>query len=89
MANISDHAELIRELGGAAKVSADLSERMGEPILPVTVRAWPIRNRIPPEYWPGIIGIAEAKGFAIDADWLMRTTPARKRPEPQPESAAA
>lgn len=54
---------------------------MGDVVLPVTVRAWPIRNRIPPEYWPGIIEIAAARALDIDADWLMRTTPARKRPE--------
>jgi hypothetical protein len=83
-----DHAELIQALGGGAIVATGLSDHSGETVLPVTVRAWLPRNRIPPEYWPGIIELAAAKGIAISADWLMRTTPARKRPEPEAAEAA-
>lgn len=69
--DISDHAGLIGALGGAARVATAAETR------PVNARAWAARNRIPPEYWPGVISLAEERGFEIDADWLMRTTPAR------------
>jgi len=68
---IPDHASLITALGGAAKV-APAAET-----LPVNVRAWAARNRIPPEYWPGVISLAETVDIPVTADWLMRTTPAR------------
>ncbi len=46
--------------------------------LPVTIRAWKMRSRIPPEHWPSIIQLAADKAVEVDADWLMRTTPPRK-----------
>lgn len=69
----SDHASLITALGGAASVAAF----PGVETLAVNVRAWSARNRIPPEYWPGIIRLADNLDLCISADWLMRTTPAR------------
>lgn len=72
MDNIRDHSGLIARLGGAAKVAGALGA------LPGTVRAWNARNRIPPEYWAGVIEAAQIADTAIDADWLMRTVPARR-----------
>jgi hypothetical protein len=69
--DIDDHAGLINALGGAAKVAAAAET------LPVNARAWSARNRIPPEYWPGLIALAAEQGVVVSADWLMRTTPAR------------
>ncbi|MFZ3483888.1 carph-isopro domain-containing protein [Sphingomonas sp. 3-13AW] len=74
--DIHTHAALIAKLGGAAKLAA--SDAVDA--TPVNVRAWRARNRIPPEYWPGIIAVADAEGIEVDAEWLMRTTPARARP---------
>jgi hypothetical protein len=68
-----DHATLIAELGGAARVA----DAAGIDTLPVNVRAWAARNRIPPEYWPGLIAFASSLSVVLTADWLMRTTPAR------------
>lgn len=81
----TDHAGLIAELGGAARVAeADSLETR-----PVNVRAWAARNRIPPEYWPGFIALAEARGVNVTADWLMRTTPARAARAAAPEHVSA
>lgn len=76
-----DHNALIEALGGGAAVAAGIEE------LPVTVRAWKPRNKIPAEYWPRLIAFAESKGFEVSADWLMSTTPARRRVEPSPADA--
>jgi hypothetical protein len=70
---ISDHSGLITHLGGAASIAGAPSVKTHA----VNVRAWSARNRIPPEYWPGIIEFAETLGATVTADWLMRTTPAR------------
>jgi hypothetical protein len=70
---ILDHAGLIAALGGAARVA----EAPSVETMPVTARAWTARNRIPPEYWPGIIEFAATLNVSVTADWLMRTTPAR------------
>jgi hypothetical protein len=70
---ILDHAGLIAALGGAARVA----EAPSVETMPVTARAWTARNRIPPEYWPGIIEFAATLNVPVTADWLMRTTPAR------------
>jgi hypothetical protein len=70
---ILDHAGLIAALGGAARVA----EAPSVETMPVTARAWTARNRIPPEYWPGIIEFAATVNVPVTADWLMRTTPAR------------
>ncbi len=80
---ISDHASLITSLGGAARVAEALSA------LPVTVRAWSARNRIPPEYWGGIIDLARLSEVDVGAEWLMNTTPARSsRPVRTAETVA-
>lgn len=70
-----DHQTLIAELDGSASVA----EAIGQ--LPVTVRAWAARNRIPPEHWPALIVFAATKGVVVTAEWLMNTTPARSRPD--------
>lgn len=90
MESITDHASLIAALGGGAEVAAGLDD-VGSEIraLPVNVRAWAARNRIPPEYWPGIIAFAKAKDRTVTAEWLMNTTPARKKHEGQEPAAAA
>lgn len=73
MVDFMDHASLIVALGGAARVA----EAPEVSTLPVNVRAWVSRNRIPPEHWPGVIGFATRMSLSVDADWLMRATPPR------------
>lgn len=73
MADFTDHRSLIIALGGAAHVAASPEVNTK----PVNVRAWVARNRIPPEHWPGIIALATAQEKTVDADWMMRATPAR------------
>jgi hypothetical protein len=86
MQSFHDHATLITALGGAAKVAAAQTVDT----LPVNVRAWAARNRIPAEHWEGVIAFAETAGATVTADWLMRTTPARAaRSLPQAQEAAA
>ena len=80
---ISDHSSLIVALGGGAEVASAPNIST----LAVNVRAWVARNRIPPEYWPGVISFAAAKGIAVSADWLMRTTPARRRADAEAVAA--
>ncbi|WP_198158630.1 hypothetical protein [Sphingomonas hankookensis] len=75
MSSFHDHASLILHLGGAAGLAAGISTHA------VNVRAWVARNRIPPEYWPSVITYAASVGDAVSADWLMHTTPARRRAE--------
>jgi len=81
MHSFTDHASLLAVLGGGAEVASGINA------LPVTVRAWSARNRIPPEYWPDIIRLSETKGHPVTAEWLMHSTPARKREEQQAEAA--
>lgn len=71
METIADHKSLIDALGGNAEVA-----RAGQwPA--VRVGQWKTQNRIPVEYWPQIITIAESRNVAgIDNDWLV----ARWRP---------
>jgi hypothetical protein len=71
METIADHKSLIDALGGNAEVA-----RAGQwPA--VRVGQWKAQNRIPVEYWPQIIAIAENRQVAgIDNDWLV----ARWRP---------
>lgn len=78
MEPLTDHAGLIRSLGGGAAVAEGLAD-LPDPPKDVTVRAWIARNRIPPEYWPGMIRLGEAANIVVTADWLMETTPPRTR----------
>jgi hypothetical protein len=73
MENPKDHSDLIAKLGGPSKVAIAIG--IGND---VNVRAWKMRNRIPPEYWPAMIGIADGEEFSVTADWLMQTTPPRQ-----------
>lgn len=86
MEHIIDHSSLIAALGGGAEVSRALTAK-GQEVLDVSVRAWNSRNRIPAEYWEAIIDIATDRKIDISADWLMRKTPARKRPALVPDEA--
>ena len=81
MSFFPDHNSLIDALGGGAAVATGIGEQ------PVTVRAWKPRNKIPPEYWLRLIEFASNKGVEVTSDWLMRTTPARRRVEVAPEQA--
>lgn len=86
MRTITDHAALIDALGGNTAVAEFLSDRpdLGD-CTAVRVGQWKIGGRIPVEYWPGIIAMSRTKDLAfVDSDWLMNTTPQRKR-----KSAAA
>lgn len=69
MEPITDHRSLIDALGGNTVVASEIAD-----CTPVRVGQWKIGNRIPVEYWPAIIEIAQRKGLAdIDSDWLMTT----------------
>ena len=83
MDSLTDHSSLIAALGGAAEIAS--SPEIDT--IPVTARACTLRNKIPPEYWPCFIALAARKGIAVDAEWFMRTTPARKRSEPEAPAA--
>lgn len=99
MNNSTDHAGLIDSLGGAAKLSEGFDACESDlRAQPVSIRAWAARNRIPPEYWPGVIKFAASLSVEVTADWLMLTTPARRNavsatdetnPSPEPSAEAA
>lgn len=81
MESIADHRALIDALGGNKSVSDAI-----EGCTPVRVGQWKLGNRIPPEYWPDMIRIAEAQGRGdINSDWLMNTM----RPRNMPQSSEA
>lgn len=64
--SVEDHAALINALGGNSVVAKTLGCK------PVTVGAWKRARRIPPEYWPAIIEMAQASGLQhINPDWLL------------------
>lgn len=83
MSNFTDHASLISALGGGSAVGEALNEKPG------TVRAMAARNRIPLEYWPDLIAFAASKGISVTAEWLMNSTPPRKRQEIDASQEAA
>lgn len=87
METITDHRSLIDALGGNKVVSDGL-----EDCTPVRVGQWKIGNRIPVEYWPGIIDLASRKpdlGF-VTSDWLMNSVRPRSNPAaPADQDAAA
>ena len=75
MEDIMDHRSLIDRLGGNTVVAANLND-----CTPIRVGQWKIGNRIPVEYWPGIIEMArgiDGMGF-VTSDWLMNTVRPRK-----------
>ena len=37
-----------------------------------TIQKWRDRDKIPPEHWPKVIGLAENNGRRLSADKLMR-----------------
>lgn len=81
METIVDHRGLIDALGGNKALADKLPDctagRVGQ---------WKIGNRIPAEYWPGVIAASEAAGIeGIDAEWLMTTL----RPRQMPSADAA
>lgn len=85
METITDHSSLISELGGDTVVAGGL-----EDCTRGRVQQWRFGNRIPPEYWPGIIRLAEAKGLAfVTSDWLMNTLRPRAMPGERQEASAA
>lgn len=92
MKPIIDHRELINALGGNKAVSDELDSREDCPsCTPVKVGQWKIGNRIPVEYWPGIIAVAAERGLTeISSDWLMNTVRPRLNADcqaPAPQSA--
>lgn len=88
MESLTDHASLIAALGGGAKIGEGLRD-LPDPPKDVTVRAWAARNKIPPEYWPAMIRIAAEAGIEVTAEWLMKTTPPRRRETIENEAAEA
>ena len=72
---VTDHRSLVDALGGNKAVAEGLTDCTA-----VRVGQWKLGNRIPVEYWEGVIVMAEtAKIPEIDSDWLMRTTPPRAK----------
>lgn len=57
--------ELIEALGGASALA-----RLGDWPVP-TVNAWKVRGTIPDANWAKLIDVAQAKGLAIDAAFLL------------------
>jgi hypothetical protein len=85
MEPITDHADLIDKLGGNTAVAEQI-----EGCTAGRVGQWKIGNRIPPEYWPEIIRIADAKGRReITSDWLMTNLRPRQMPGEKANEAAA
>lgn len=85
METITDHRELIDALGGNVVVARELDD-----CTPGRVGQWKIGNRIPVEYWTGIIDFAREKGFSfVDSDWLMNTFRPRKAIETAAQDEAA
>lgn len=85
MEAIADHRALIDTLGGNKVVSDGI-----DGCTPVRVGQWKLNNRIPPEYWPGIIRLAEALGHSeINSDWLMVNFRPRTMPQASGEQEAA
>lgn len=73
METITDHRSLINALGGNVAVANALAGCTA-----VRVGQWKLGNRIPVEYWPGIIALAEARKVpGITSDWLMKNIRAR------------
>ena len=82
MEPITDHRSLIDALGGNKALADEIPD-----CTPVRVGQWKIGNRIPVEYWPRVIEVAEARGLpGIDSEWLMTTF--RPRATPSPDTAA-
>lgn len=70
----STHRALIDALGGNTAVANGI-----EGCTPVRVGQWKLGNRIPVEYWPDIIRLAQAKKLRkINSDWLMNTVRPRQ-----------
>lgn len=73
METITDHRSLINALGGNVAVANSLGDCTAG-----RVSQWKLGNRIPVEYWPGIIALAETcKVPGITSDWLMNNMRAR------------
>lgn len=76
---ITDHRTLLDALGGNTVVAGHLAND-DDPCPPVRVGQWKLANSIPTEYWPDLIPLAHERGFTdITAEWLMTTSPKRKR----------
>lgn len=83
MKPITDHRSLIDGLGGGAGLAAKLDDCTAG-----RVRQWKIGNRIPVEYWPAIIRLADEAGLeGITSDWLMHSIRPREMPSPQEATA--
>lgn len=79
MKPITDHKSLIDALGGNKVVAGRLTG-----CTPSRVGQWKIGNRIPVEYWPGVIALAEADQIpGITSDWLMHNIRPREMPSQQ------
>lgn len=79
MKTIADHRGLIDALGGNKALAGKLTG-----CTPSRVGQWKIGNRIPVEYWPEIITLAEAAEInGITSDWLMRSIRPREMPVQQ------
>lgn len=79
MKSIVDHRSLIDALGGNKVLAGKLKD-----CTPSRVGQWKIGNRIPPEYWPEIITLAEEAELPdVNADWLVANLRPRQMPAQQ------
>lgn len=66
--------DLFEAWGGIGAVALDVGEKYQ------TVAGWKLRDSIPPEYWPVLIGAAERRDLrGVTFEKLMRLREARKR----------
>lgn len=65
-------AALLRHMPLQAVVAAT-----GRPVS--TVASWKERDNVPPEYWPDLIGLAQAHGVSVDEVTLTRWAVARRQ----------
>ena len=83
MKPITDHRSLIDALGG----NKALAEKL-DGCTPSRVGQWKLGNRIPVEYWPKIISLAEAEQIpGVTSDWLMYHIRPREMPSGQDAAA--
>lgn len=68
-------AIVIEKLGGATKVSKDISTIAPIPVNPKAVQAWQLRDRIPGEWRPWVARLAAAAlpGFSTE-EFLLAAT---------------
>ncbi|WP_375249519.1 hypothetical protein [Sphingomonas sp.] len=84
-----NHVAIIKALGGAASVAAELRAR-GLIVADVTARSWTLADRsIPSKYWAHLVAVGSAKGVEVSFEQLARAVAARPITSAQRAQAAA